>query len=53
MHRLERGLERELDKEEEPLAEPSFMLPESDTVTIEHKLWKYFVGRMELVRDKV
>ena len=33
--------------------EPSLLLPDNDVIKIENKLWRYFVGRMELVRDKV
>lgn len=53
MNRLERGLELELDKEEWQPAEPSLLLPDSDAIRIENKLWRYFVARMELVREKV
>jgi hypothetical protein len=53
MNRLQRGLEKELDKEEWQPAEPSLLLPDTDAIRIENKLWRYFVGRMDLVQDKV
>ncbi len=53
MNRLERGLERELDKDVPEPTEPSLLLPDNDAIKIENKLWRYFVGRMELVREKV
>lgn len=53
MNRLERVLERELDKDVPEPTEPSLLLPDNDAIKIENKLWRYFVGRMELVREKV
>ena len=54
LRKLEKGLTKEYNNEENLLFETSTsMLSDSEPVKVENKLWKYFIGRMQTVKEKV
>lgn len=50
---LERSLNRDNHKEEQPVAEPVAIIPGFEDEAIEGKLWNYFLGRVQTVGGKV
>jgi hypothetical protein len=50
---LERSLNRDNHREEQPVAEPVAIIPGFEEEAIEGKLWTYFLGRVQAVGGKV